>query len=157
MSSTTGTTYNPTNEPPEMREDYRSGNDRAAPHVSHRLRDIVAGIAQDAQDLVRGEIALARAEADRKIDRIITAAIWVVGGMLLGFAALVIFAEAAIAALSRVLPVWASCLIIGAIVAVVGAALARTGIRMLSLARLAPYRTARNLGRDAQMVKDHTT
>jgi hypothetical protein len=151
--SAAGTTYGPA-EGPETQDEIRPAN---PPYVSHGLRDIVAGLAQDAQDLVRGEIALARAEADRKIDRMITAAIWVFGGMLLAFAALVIFAEAAIDALSYVLPVWASCLIIGAIVAVIGAVLARTGIRMLSLARLTPHRTARNLERDAQMMKDHTT
>lgn len=126
------------------------------PGTLHGLRDIVASLSQDAQDLVRGEIALARAEADQKIDRSIMAMVWIFGGMLLSFAALVIFAEAAIDALSFVLPVWASCLIIGAVVGVVGAILARIGVRMLSLARLKPRHTTRNLQRDAEVFREHT-
>ncbi len=34
------------------------------------LRELVGGVAEDARDLVRGEVALARAEVEQKVDRV---------------------------------------------------------------------------------------
>jgi hypothetical protein len=119
------------------------------------LRDLVGDVANDAQHLVRGEIALARAELDQKLDRAIMALVWIFGGMFVGFAGLIVVLLAGVAALNYVLPDWASYLIIGIIVAVIGGVLTRSGIGMLSLEKLAPYRTARNVQADAQVVKEH--
>jgi len=120
------------------------------------LGELLRALAIDAQDLVRGEIALARAEMDSKINRAMMALVWTMGGMLLGFAALVIILMAGVDALTPVMPVWAGSLLVGVIVALIGALIARSGIRMLSLERLTPKRTARNLQADARLVKEHT-
>jgi uncharacterized sodium:solute symporter family permease YidK len=119
------------------------------------LREIIADVAQDAQDLIRGELALARIELDRKLSRVVTAAIWLVGGMVVGFAGLVILLLAGAAALAIVLPVWAALLIIGAVIIAVGGLLTYTGIKMLSLEGLKPERLTRNVSRDAQVVREH--
>ncbi|HJS86300.1 MAG TPA: phage holin family protein [Acetobacteraceae bacterium] len=119
------------------------------------LREIVAEIARDAQDLIRGEIALARIELDRSLKQAIMAAIWLVGGMVVAFAGLVIFLLAAAAALAIVLPVWASLLIVGALILVVGGVLAYSGIKMLSPSGLMPNRLTRNVSEDARVVKEH--
>jgi drug/metabolite transporter (DMT)-like permease len=134
----------------ELREpvaDYRTRRS-----VGEILRDVVA----DAQSLMRGEVALVRAEMDQKIDRTVVALIWVVGGMLLGFAGLVILLMAGADALSFVIPVWAAYLVVGFIVAVLGILFTMSGISMLKLRKLAPSRAARNLSADANMVKEHT-
>ena len=47
--------------------------------AGHGLGDIIASLATDLQDLVRGEVRLARAELDQKLDTVIMAAIWLVG------------------------------------------------------------------------------
>jgi hypothetical protein len=120
------------------------------------MSEIVGGLATDVQDLVRGEIALARTEFDRKLHHFILAAVWLMGGALVGFAGLVVLLEAAAAALALVIPVWAASLIIGLVVIAVGAALARSGLGMLSLQELSPDRTAANIQKDAQMLREHT-
>jgi hypothetical protein len=120
------------------------------------LGELLRALAIDAQDLVRGEIALARAEMDSKINRAMMALVWTMGGMLLGFAALVIILMAGVDALTPVMPVWAGSLLVGVVVALIGALIARSGIRMMSLERLTPQRTARNLQADARLVKEHT-
>jgi drug/metabolite transporter (DMT)-like permease len=127
-------------------------NYRSHRSVGEILRDVVS----DAQSLMRGEVALVRAEMDQKIDRTVMALIWVVGGMLLGFAGLVILLMAGADALSYVIPIWAAYLVVGFIVAVLGVLFTMSGISMLKLRKLAPSRTARNLSADAQMVKEHT-
>lgn len=121
------------------------------------LSDIVGGLAGDVQDLVRGEISLARGEFDKKLHKMIVAVIWLLGGALVGFAGLVVLLEGAAAALAHVLPAWASLLIVGAIIIAVGAVFARSGLGMLSIGSLMPDRTTANLQKDARMLKGHTS
>jgi hypothetical protein len=120
------------------------------------LGDLVGGLARDIQDLVRGEIALGRAEFEQKLDRVIMAAIWLLGGALLGFAGLVVVLQGVAGILALAIPVWAASMIVGVIIVGVGAALAKSGIAMLSLKELTPDRTAANLQKDAQLLKEHT-
>ena len=131
-----------------------SGNRREGPQ--HSLGEIIGGLATDIQDLVRGEIALARSELDQKFERVTVAAIWLVGGALFAFAGLVVFAQGIAAALALVLPTWAAALIIGVAIIIVGAVAARSGLAMLSLKSLTPDRTTASLQKDARVVKEHT-
>ena len=120
------------------------------------LSEIIGSLATDLQDLVRGEVRLARAELDQKLDRLIIAAIWLVGGALVAFAGLVVLLEAVAYALAQFIPVWAAFLIVGLVIVVVGGLLARSGLAMLSLKDLAPSRSAASLQKDANLVKEHT-
>ena len=122
----------------------------------HSLGEMVSGLAMDVQDLVKGEIALARAEFDQKLHRLIGAFVWVLGGSLVGFAGLVVLLQGGAAALALRLPAWAAQLIVGVTIIVVGAVVARAGLGMLTLKTLAPKRTAANLQQDVRMVKEHT-
>ncbi|MGI4792527.1 MAG: phage holin family protein [Janthinobacterium lividum] len=123
---------------------------------THSIGEILGGLATDIQDLIRGEISLARAELNQKLERVILAAIWLVGGALLAFAGLVVVLQGVAAALALVLPTWAASLIVGVAIVVIGALLARFGLAMLSLKTLTPDRMAASLRKDAHVVKDHT-
>jgi len=123
----------------------------------HSLGEIVGGLASDVQDLVKGEFALARAELEQKLHRLIGALIWVLGGSMVGFAGLVVLPQGGTAALALRMPPWAALAIVGFVIIIVGAVLARLGLGMLSLRTLAPERTAANLQKDARMVKEHTS
>ena len=118
---------------------------------------LVSGLAGDVQDLIKGEISLARAEFDQKLHRVILAAVWLLGGALVAFAGLVVLLEGAAAALARVLPPWGALLAVGTVIIVVGAIVARSGLGMLSLKTLTPDRTAANLQKDAQLLKEHVS
>ena len=120
------------------------------------LGGLIGSLATDIQDLVRGEVRLARVELDQKLDRVISAAIWILGGALMAFAGLVVVLEGGAAALALVMPVWAASLIVGIIIVAIGALLARSGMSMLSLKTLTPDRTAANLQKDAHVLKEHT-
>lgn len=121
------------------------------------LRAIVGDVADDVRALIRGELALARAEFDQKLDRLITGLITVVGAMLLGFAGLVVALLAGAEALSIVIPAWAALLCIGVVIMVIGGGLAYGGMKALSVGGLVPERTARNVQADARVVKEHVT
>ena len=122
----------------------------------HSLGEIIGGLAGDIQELVRGEIALARAELDQKLSRVTGAMAPLVGGALFDFAGLVVFAEGLAAALALVLPTWAAALIVGAAIIVIGALAARSGLALLSPSGLTPERTVASLQKDARVVKEHT-
>jgi uncharacterized membrane protein YqjE len=131
-----------------------SGSRNGGPQ--HGLGDILGGLANDIQDLVRGELRLARAELDQKLSRILMAAIWLLGGALVAFAGLVVILQGIAAALALVLPTWAASLIVGVAIVIIGAVFARSGLAMLSLKSLTPDRTASSLQKDARVVKEHT-
>lgn len=127
----------------------------AEPGSPRSLGEIAGGLASDIQDLVKGELALARVEFDQKLQGLIAGAISFVGGALVAFAGLVVLLEGAAAILARWLPAWAALLIVGAVIIIVGGLIARGGLSALSLRHLAPEKTAANLGKDARLVKDH--
>ena len=122
----------------------------------HGLGELIGRLATDLQDLVRGEVRLARAELDQKLDRLIMAAIWLVGGALVAFAGLVVLLQAAAFGLAYLVPVWAAFLIVGLLIVIVGGLLARSGLAMLSLKALTPDRTLSSLQKDATIVKEHS-
>ena len=122
----------------------------------HGLGDLLGSLAADIQDLVRGEIRLARAELDQKLNHVLMAAIWLLGGALVAFAGLVVILQGVAAALALVLPTWAASLIVGVVIVIIGAIFARSGMAMLSLKSLTPNRTAASLQKDAHVVKEHT-
>jgi hypothetical protein len=119
------------------------------------IGEIASGLAGDIQDLVRGELALARAEIDQKIHGLITAAIAAVGGALVAFAGLVVLLEGGAALLAKWLPTWAALLIVGVVILLVGGLIARAAIARLSLQNIKPERTIASVQRDAHIVKEH--
>ena len=122
---------------------------------AHSLGEIAGGLAGDVQDLVRGELALARAELDHKLHNLIGGAISLVGGALVAFAGLVVLLEGGTAVLARWLPAWAALLIVGLVIVLVGGLIARAGLARLSLKNLTPDRTAANLQKDGRFLKEH--
>lgn len=121
----------------------------------HGLGKLLRNIATDFQELLRGEIRLARSELDQKLQQIIMAVIWLLGGALVAFAGLVVVFHGGAAALALALPTWAASLIIGVLIVAVGALFARSGLSMLSLKILIPGRIASSLQKDVDLVKEH--
>jgi len=128
---------------------------RGASSPAHGIGEIAGGLAGDVQDLVRGELALARAELDHKLHNLIGGAISLVGGALVAFAGLVVLLLGVAAVLAKWLPVWAALLIVGVLIVVVGGLIARAALAKLSLKNLTPDRTAANLKKDGRTLKEH--
>jgi len=118
------------------------------------LSEIAGGLAGDIQDLVRGELSLARVELDRKLHEVIVAAVSLVGGALVAFAGLVVLLEGGAAVLAFWLPGWAALLIVGAVIVAVGGSIARVALSRFTLKTLTPDRTIASVQKDARMIKD---
>lgn len=125
------------------------------PVGTHSLAQIAGGLAGDVQDLVKGELALARAELDQKANVLITASISVVGGALVAFAGLVVLLEGGAAMLTFWLPIWAAQLIVGVVIVLVGTLISRSALAALSLKAVMPARSIASVRKDANLIEEH--
>ena len=105
--------------------------------------------------LFRKEIQLARAEMGEKFGEAAGAIAPIAAGAAVLLAALVLllFALASLLVRFGVAVGWAQ-LIVGAVFALVGYALVRSGLSKLKTSNLMPERTAEQLSRDAQAAKE---
>jgi hypothetical protein len=125
------------------------------PSASQSVGELAGGLAGDIQELVRGELALVRAEIDHKLHALIVSLISILGGALVGFAGLVVLLEGGAARLAFSLPGWEALLIVGAVIVVLGGALALVGINSLSLKGLKPDRSVASLQKAGRIIKEH--
>lgn len=117
------------------------------------------GLLQDAMGnvsaLVRNEVDLARAEINQNLSKAGMAVGLIAGGAIIIVVALNVLAAALVAALTEagLDPGW-SALIVGVILGGIAYLLIQKGSSDLKLSSLAPTRTARNVRRDAEAVKE---
>lgn len=128
--------------------------DRAQPPREARsLADLIGQLGADVAELVRKEVALARAEFNEKVRAAGKAVADIAAGGLLLVAALLVLLQALVLALSKVMdPIWAA-LIVGLSVAAVGYLLVRAGMKAISLDGLKPDRSNRQLRKSAELMK----
>ena len=120
------------------------------PSAPDLLSDLVSGLSR----LVRGEIALAQAEAKRSLHDMLGALIAALVAVVLIITALNVLAAAAVAGFVALglSPVWAS-VIVGVVLVIVALILVQYARRQISPSNLAPKRSIRNLQRDAETLK----
>jgi glycerol uptake facilitator-like aquaporin len=141
----------------ETREDTRI-------HVSKEDRSfgsLFAELTQETATLVQQEVALAKAEMSEKVSQLGSGlATLIIGGFVL-FAGLLKLLDAVIYGIGELLPpaqsLWLPALIVGVIVAVIGAVMLQKGRSNLKPGNLAPQRTAASLRGDKEFVKEHVS
>lgn len=117
------------------------------------LPELVSQLTTDLATLVRKESELVRTEMTEKLHVAGKAAGEILAGGIFVLAALGVLLAALVAALSEYMHPAFAALIVGVAVAVVGILLIRAGLKMLKPENLKPDRTARQLQKDAQLVK----
>ena len=105
--------------------------------------------------LVRKEFDLARAELSQNLNRAMVAIGLLVGAVVFALVALIVLAGALTAAIAElgIEEGWAA-LIVGVIFAIIAAIMASKGANDLKASSLAPTRTAENLRKDKDAVKE---
>lgn len=118
-------------------------------------RGLLSDAMANVSSLVRGEVDLARAEISENVTKAGVAFGMIAGAALIALVALNVLAAALVAALTEagIDAGWAA-LIVGATLAVIAFVLMGKGVSDLKLSSLAPTRTARNVRRDAEAVKE---
>ncbi len=122
-------------------------------HEEHSIGDLLTDFSREISTLIRQEMELARIETTRKASILARRSALFTSGLALAFAGLLGLIAAAIYGLGTVLPWWASSLIIGGGVFILGLALAQMGRSSLKRADLKPHHTVESLKEDIQWAK----
>lgn len=117
------------------------------------LGTLFSELATETSLLVRQEVALAKTEITQKATVIGKNIGFLAVGGLVGYAALLAFAAAAIIGLANFVPAWAAALIVGAITAIVSAVLVLSALSALKKTNLTPTETVESIKEDAQWLK----
>jgi xanthine/uracil permease len=104
--------------------------------------------------LIQHEVMLAKTEMNAKISQIEAGgASLAIGGAVL-YAGFLVLLLAAVLGLSYLVPTWLSALIIGLVVAVIGAGLVMKGRRDMKAKNLKPERTIESMRRNIDFTKE---
>jgi len=121
------------------------------------LPTLFSDLTRDMIDLLRQEIALARAEMTQKVSSAQTALTSVAIGAAVVLAGLFLILQAVVRGLAMVLPPdvapWLAPLIVGVVVAIIGYVMLKGGSVKLKTENLMPHRTMNSLQRDKGLVK----
>lgn len=132
--------------------------DHGAARTTARGHD-PASLASDAfrlsGDLIRKEVALAKAEVTQNLHRAGVAVGFIAVAAVIGIVTINVLVAALVAALAETNlgPIW-SAVIVGVLLALLAFVLLRKGLSDLSAGALMPTRTVNNVQRDAQTIKE---
>ncbi len=116
---------------------------------------LIGDVLTHVSNLIRKEFDLARAEIGENVTRAGVAVGLLAGALIVALVALNVLAAALVSAIAELglAPGWAA-LIVGGLLAVVAFVMVTKAVNDLKLTSLAPTRTARNVRRDADAVKE---
>lgn len=121
------------------------------------LGDLFSELMGETSTLIRQEVALAQVELTNKATKVGKNVGFLVVGGAVGYAALLVLLAAVIAILATVIPLWASALIVGAVVGIVAFILISSAMAELKKADLAPRETVESIKEDAKWLKNQVT
>jgi hypothetical protein len=136
----------------QRREQGDNGVVRAGEVSKLSTPELVARIAQDAQDLVKAEIQLAKSELRSTVQGVGAVAKRMAVAGVLALGAYFTLLGAAVAGLSLVLETWAAALIVGGVLLVSALLLAMLGARAAPKSPL--ERTRRSIQEDLKLAKE---
>ncbi|MEF2549836.1 phage holin family protein [Aurantimonas sp. A2-1-M11] len=139
--------------------DTHTGEPRT-PSEPRSLPDLVVHALRETSELVQTETRLIRSELSDKVTQIETAGGSIAAGAILLLVALITLTGALVTAVAQIGdpdigPGWAA-LIVGVIIAAIGAALLMKGRKDLAPGSLAPTRSTNQLSKDARLAKEQT-
>lgn len=114
------------------------------------LGDTVMGLIADVQNVIRGEVQLAKTELKEDASQMGKGAGMIGAGVFFGLVGFIFLMLSATYFLDKFMSLWLSALIVGAILAVIAAILAMTGKNQIQQASLKPDRTIDSVKEDQQ-------
>ncbi len=127
-------------------------------HEAKSTGTLLSDALQHLTDLVRGEVALAKAEVEQNLRNAGVGIGLIVSAVVLALVALNVLAGALVAALAELgLSPGLAALAVGGTLALIALALILKGASALKPENLAPERTMKNIKRDAKALKEIVT
>lgn len=127
---------------------------RMPDYVGERsLGELLSNLADETRLLAKMEIELAKTEMSRKVSHYAKGGGMIAAGGVLAFVAFQVLVATAIIALNYVLPLWASALIVFAVLGIVAFVLYRRGMSALKEEPLKPEHTIESLKEDKEWAQ----
>lgn len=120
------------------------------------LPELIVHAMRETGELVQTELRMVRTEMSDKVSQVEAGAGSLAAGGICLLVALFVLAQALIVALGEVIGDSWAALLVGIVIAVIGVALLAKGKKNLEPNRLTPNRTARQFGKDSDLVKEQT-
>lgn len=117
------------------------------------IGELLSNLADETRLLVKMEIELAKTEMSRKVSQYAKDGALIAIGGVLGFVAFQVLVATAIIALNYVLPLWASALIVFAVLGIVAFVLYRRGMSDMKKHSLTPEHTIESLKEDKEWAQ----
>ncbi|CAN5628893.1 MAG: phage holin family protein [Pyrinomonadaceae bacterium] len=121
------------------------------------LGDLFSSLAAETGTLIRQEVSLAQVELTQKAVIVGKNVGFLVVGGAVGYAALLVLLSAVVIILSNFIPLWASALLVGAVVGIISFFLVSSALAELKKTDLAPHETVESIKEDAQWLKDQVS
>lgn len=118
------------------------------------MGELVTRLTDGFSTLARQEVALAKAEISHKAKEVVVDFGMLGTGAALGFAALLTLLASAVFGLGLVVPLWASALIVGVVVALIAAGVAKAGMDKLNRTDLKPRQTVDSMKENKRWMKE---
>ena len=112
------------------------------------LGSIVSGIVKDLQEIVRGEVKLAKTEIKEDVSAMGKGAASIAAGGIVAFVGFVFLMLSATFVLSKWVEMWIAALIVAVALLLIGAILAMSGKKKLSASSLKPTESMESLKED---------
>ena len=125
----------------------RSRDDRS-------LGELFADLSRETTTLVRQEVELAKTEMTQKATRVLRNIGFLAIGGAIAYAGLLALIAAVIILLAMVIPWWLSALLVGLVIAGIGAFLIWKGLNALKQEDLVPRQTIETLKEDQEWAKE---
>lgn len=125
----------------------RGGEDRT-------VRDVVSEVTSDLTALIREEMALAKLELRQGFTQLANGIAFLVVAAFILNAGLLALVASLVLGLAGAMEVWLSALVVGLVLAAVGAFLMMRGVGNVRNAELKPDRTLESLRDDAKILKE---
>lgn len=118
--------------------------------------DLLSDLLRETTELFRTEGRLIRAEISDKVSQLQVGGGSLAAGAICLLVALIVLSQALVIALAHVVGAGWSALIVGIVLAVLGAMLLAKGKKDLETLSITPDRTLDQLGKDGRLVKEKT-
>jgi tetrahydromethanopterin S-methyltransferase subunit G len=135
-----------------------SREERPVPREDRSLGDLFSELTRETTMLVRQEVELAKTEMSQKASQVGKDVGFLAAGGMVAYAGFLALIAAVIIGLGQLgVTWWLSALLVGLVVAAIGAYLVFQGINDLKNANLAPQKTIETLKEDQQWAKQQTS
>ena len=128
----------------------QEGNDRS-------ITELITRLSRETVTLVRKEVQLAKAEMSQKASRVGKNVGFLVVGGVVAYTGLLALVAAVILVLGLVIPYWLSAVIVGLVIAAIGAILVVKGLNTLRQEDPTPQETVETLQEDKEWLRDQTS